>query len=113
MTNDDTDLLFHALAHVVRRQILDIVRDTPGISVGELAMHFDVSRIAVMNHLSVLSDAGLVISEKDGRKRRLYLNVVPIQEIYERWTDKFSAYWADRMTMIKAAAERAAATSGE
>jgi len=101
------DLLFHALAHAVRRRILDIVRDDPGLSVGELATHFDISRIAIMNHLTVLSDAGLVISEKDGRKRRLYLNVVPIQEIHERWTDTFSAYWADRMTMVKAAAELA------
>jgi len=110
MTNDDMDLLFHALAHTTRRQILDIVRDDPGLSVGELATHFDISRIAIMNHLGVLSDAGLVISEKDGRKRRLYLNVVPIQQIHERWTDTFSAYWADRMTMVKTAAELAAKT---
>lgn len=74
---------------------------------GELAMQFDISRIAIMNHLSVLSEAGLINSEKDGRKRRLYLNVVPIQEIHERWTDTFSDYWADRMTIIKRAAEEA------
>ncbi len=108
ITNDDMDQLFHALAHAVRREILDIVRDTPGLSVGELATHFDISRIAIMNHLSVLSEAQLVISKKDGRKRRLFLNAVPIQEIHERWTDTFSEYWADRMTLVKRAAELAA-----
>lgn len=108
ITNDDMDQLFHALAHAARREILDIVRDAPGLTVGELATHFDISRIAIMNHLSVLSDAELVISEKDGRKRRLYLNAVPIQEIHERWTNTFSEYWADKMTTIKRAAEQAA-----
>lgn len=108
MTYEDADSVFHALAHKTRRQILDLVRDTPGLSVGELARSFDVSRIAVMNHLAVLSDAGLILSKKEGRTRRLYLNVQPIQVIYERWTDTLSAYWADRMSTIKAAAEQAA-----
>lgn len=104
---DNMDLVFHALAHKTRRHILDIVRENSGLSVGDLASHFDVSRIAIMNHLAVLSEAGLIISEKRGRSRHLYLNIVPIQEIHERWTDQYTAYWADRMTMIKKAAEDA------
>ncbi|MEL7239820.1 MAG: helix-turn-helix transcriptional regulator, partial [Planctomycetota bacterium] len=65
-------------------------------------------RIAVMNHLAVLEGAGLVLSEKDGRSRRLYLNVVPIQMIYDRWTDDYSGCWASRLTAVKYAAERSA-----
>ena len=99
------DLVFHALAHQTRRRILDLVRDTPGQSVGELAKAFDVSRIAIMNHLKVLEDAGLLVSQKDGRARRLYLNAMPIQAIHERWIDTFSGYWADRLSFIKHAAE--------
>ncbi len=105
ITNDDMDLVFHALAHQTRRRILDLVRDTPGQSVGELAKAFDVSRIAIMNHLKVLEDAGLLVSQKDGRARRLYLNAMPIQAIHERWIDAFSGYWADRLSFIKHAAE--------
>lgn len=108
ITEDDMDRLFAALSHRTRREILDRVRDSPGITVGKLAQHFDVSRIAVMNHLSVLSEAGLVISRKEGRSRALYLNAMPIQEIHSRWTDQFSAHWLDRMSLIKAAAEAAA-----
>lgn len=108
ITNDDMDQIFHALAHVSRRAMMDHVRETPGLSVGELAQNFDVSRIAVMNHLSVLEKANLIVSEKDGRTRRLYLNAMPIQDIYERWTDVFSAHWADRVNIIKHAAEAAA-----
>lgn len=108
ITNDDMDSIFHALAHTTRRAMLDHIRASPGLSVGELAQNFDVSRIAVMNHLAVLEKADLVISEKVGRTRKLYLNAMPIQDIHERWTDTFSAHWADRVNIIKHAAEAAA-----
>lgn len=111
ITNNDMDTVFQALAHTARRQMLDNIRATPGLSVGQLASKFDVSRIAVMNHLAVLEKANLVISEKDGRSRRLYLNAVPIQEIHERWTDTYSAHWAERVTSIKQVAEAVAQKS--
>ena len=107
------DGVFHALAHETRRAVLDHLRDTPGLSVGALSAKFDVTRIAVMNHLRVLEDAGLITSQKDGRSRRLYLNAMPIQMIYERWIDGYSAHWLDRMSVIKQAAERAAQKAGE
>lgn len=107
------DQVFHALAHGTRRAILDLLRQEPGQSVGKLAANFDVSRIAVMNHLTVLEEAGLVVSEKDGRTRRLYLNIIPIQMIYDRWSDAYSEHWASKMTSIKYAAERAAKRKGQ
>ena len=110
ITDDDMDLVFHALAHQTRRRILDLVRDQPGQGVGELAKAFDVSRIAIMNHLKVLEEAGLLVSQKDGRSRRLYLNAMPIQAIHERWIDTYSGYWADRLGFIKHAAEGVAQT---
>jgi DNA-binding transcriptional ArsR family regulator len=103
--NPDMDAVFQALANEHRRQILDIVKDQPGITVGSLAVNFDVSRIAVMKHLAVLELANLVISQKDGRTRRLYFNAAPIQMIYDRWTTEYSAYWAGKLTHIKYLAE--------
>ena len=102
------DAVFHALAHQTRREILDRLRDQPGQPVGQLAAHFDVSRINIINHLSVLETAGLIISEKDGRSRRLYINLVPIQMIYARWTDIYSGHWASRVTSLKFLAEKRA-----
>lgn len=107
-TNDELDAVFQALAHQTRRDILDLLRGEPGLAVGKLAGHFDVSRISVMNHLAVLEKAGLVISERVGRSRRLYLNLAPIQMIYDRWTDRYGSHFAGRLTAIKYAAERAA-----
>ena len=101
MNDTDMDAVFQALAHESRRRMLDIVKQQPGIGVGALASDFDVSRIAVMKHLNVLEDAHLIISEKDGRTRKLYFNAAPIQMIHERWTTDYSAYWAGQMTRLK------------
>ncbi|MGB5247801.1 MAG: metalloregulator ArsR/SmtB family transcription factor [Woeseia sp.] len=105
LDDPEMDAVFQALAHESRRRMLDTVKENPGIGVGALASEFDVSRIAVMKHLGVLEQAGLLVSEKDGRTRRLYFNAVPIQMIYERWTTDYSAYWSGNLTRIKYLAE--------
>ena len=101
MNADSMDILFHALAHAGRRKILDIVKNQPGSSVTDVCAHFDVPRIAVMKHLNLLEEAGLLVSEREGRVRRLYFNVVPIQLMYDRWTDEYSGWWAGRLADIK------------
>jgi DNA-binding transcriptional ArsR family regulator len=112
MLNDrDMDAVFQALAHESRRRILDIIKECPGIGVGALASEFDVSRIAVMKHLGVLEQADLLVSEKDGRTRRLYFNAVPIQMIHDRWTTEYSAYWSGNLTRIKYLAEISVGTA--
>ncbi len=100
------DNVFQALASAPRRRILDIVRETPGCNVSEVCRYFDVSRIAVMKHLAVLETAGLLISEKRGRTRRLFFNAAPIQLIYERWTTEYSGLWASRLTAFKRQVEQ-------
>ena len=109
---DDLDMnaVFQALASESRRRILDIVKEKPGIVVGALAAEFDVSRIAVIKHLRVLEEAGLLHSEKIGRTRQLYFNAVPVQMIYDRWTTEYSAYWSGNVTRLKYATEVAART---
>ncbi len=110
-TEDDMTAIFHALAHETRRRIMDVLKARPGIAVGELAQEFDVTRIAVMNHLAVLESAGLVVSQKDGRSRHLWLNAAPIQMINDRWLDDYTGHWARKLTGIKYAAEAAHAKS--
>lgn len=101
----DMDAVFAALAHETRRRILDLLREHPGSGVGEIAVRFDVSRIAIMKHLAVLETANLIVSEKAGRTRRLYFNAAPIRLIYDRWTDDYSGYWAGEVARIKYLAE--------
>ena len=93
--------VFDALGSPVRRRILDIVKNDPGCTVGEVAACFDTTRIAVMRHIRMLEEVDLLISQKEGRRRRLYHNAVPIQMIYDRWTTEYSSLWASRMLDLK------------
>ena len=95
------DAVFQALASQHRRKILDLVKSMPGCSVNDVCKYFDMSRIAVMKHLKVLETADLIISQKPGRKRELYFNVVPVQMVYDRWTTEYSKFWASHVTDIK------------
>lgn len=101
MKPESMDAVFHALAHRTRRAIMDIVQDNPGCSVVDVCAHFDISRVAVLKHIGVLETAHLVLSEKQGRVRELYLNTVPLQQICDRWTNAYSRLWASHITAIK------------
>jgi DNA-binding transcriptional ArsR family regulator len=107
--DDALDAVFFALASEPRRRILDVLKREGGCNVNRVAEHFDgeLTRFAVMKHLATLEQAGLVIAEREGRDKRLWLNATPIQWIHERWTSEYSAYWAARLTRLKFAAEGA------
>jgi DNA-binding transcriptional ArsR family regulator/uncharacterized protein YndB with AHSA1/START domain len=88
----DGGSIWLALSDPTRRRILDLLRQQPRTT-GDVASHFEVSRIAVMRHLGVLAAAGLITSRKRGRERWHYLNGVPLQQMYERWIDAHAAAW--------------------
>lgn len=102
---DEFDLIFQALASQPRRMILDLVKQKPACSVTDLCEYFDMSRIGVMKHIGILVDARLLISKKVGRTRQLFFNAAPIQLIYDRWTDEYSAFWATQAIDLKYALE--------
>ena len=66
------DEVFHALADPTRRIMVERLSRGPA-SVSELAAPLDMSLPAVVQHLQVLEDSGLVRSEKVGRVRRCML----------------------------------------
>lgn len=102
---DAMDAVFAALASRERRQMLDIVLAHPGCGVHQVAAHFAMSRVGVLKHLRLLEAAGLLLSEKDGRVRRLYFNAVPFQLIQQRWNDAYGAFFGGRMAAVKARVE--------
>ncbi|MEQ1518664.1 MAG: helix-turn-helix transcriptional regulator [Usitatibacteraceae bacterium] len=106
MSEDELDLLFHAMASQPRRAILDLVRSNPGCNLAFVTGHFDFSRIGVMKHLDVLTAANLLVSQKTGRERSLFFNPVPLQEVHEDWTDQYSRHFAGRLTSLKRAVEK-------
>lgn len=96
--NLDLDAIFQALAHPIRRDILEQVADGPE-SVGELAEPHDVSLAAVSKHLHVLEDAGLVSMEKDGRVRRAHLDAAPLSAAFG-WLTRYRVFWEDRFDAL-------------
>ncbi len=102
---DDLAPVFKALADPTRRRILDLLRRRP-MTTGELAGHFELSRFAVMQHLGVLTEAGLVFVRRQGRQRWNHLNPMPIQQIRQRWIRPFEEETAARLLRLKAVAEK-------
>jgi len=90
-----------ALAEPNRRRILMLVRDDE-LSAGEIAAHFDVSRPAVSQHLTVLKEAGLVHERRNGT-RRLYI-VRP--EGFNEVKSFLEGFWDERLEALRREAER-------
>ncbi len=91
MSEESFDELFRALADPTRREIIDLLQEQPGQNVSELTEHFEVTRYAIMKHLKTLEEGNLVVSRREGRSRRLYVNPMPLQTMYERWLSRYSA----------------------
>ena len=102
MSRKDTQsAVFKALADDRRREILDLLKNGPKTT-GELCAHFKrVDRCTVMQHLGVLEGADLVIVKRSGRNRWNYLNVVPVQEIYDRWISQYARPSVELLTRLK------------
>jgi DNA-binding transcriptional ArsR family regulator len=100
-TDDDLDAVWRALSSPLRRRILDLLLEGP-LTTGELSDHFpDLSRFAVMQHMKVLEQAGLVLVRREGRRRFNYMNPVPIQEIHDRWVTRYTRPWAEGLVDLR------------
>ena len=105
MKNEQTTLVWKALADPTRRQLLDLLRSQP-LTTGDLCKEFEnLTRYGVMKHLTILHDAGLITIRREGKHRWNHLNAVPIQEIYERWVKPYEAHWASQAIQLKSFVE--------
>lgn len=76
MSIDET---IRALADPTRREILRALR-TGDLTAGEIASRFPITAASISHHLSVLREAGLVQSERDGRTIVYSLEATVFQE---------------------------------
>lgn len=103
---DDLDAVWQALANSWRRRILDALRAGP-LTTGELVETMGADRHQLMAHLQVLRAAGLVLVEKEGRRRINHLNPVPIGQIYRRWVSAYEQSWTEALIGLKSTVEQA------
>jgi len=95
------DAALRAIAEPRRREILTLVRDDE-LSAGEIAAHFDVTRPAISQHLTVLKEAGLVSERRDGTRRLYRAQPEALAELKLFLED----FWDSRLGALKRSAER-------
>ena len=71
---------FKALSDPTRREILKVLRNGP-LTSGEIAERFPTAWATVSRHLSVLRDAGLILSERNGQQIIYELNTTVFEEV--------------------------------
>jgi DNA-binding transcriptional ArsR family regulator len=93
-SREPDNALWRALADETRRWMLDVLRQGPRTT-GDLAVLVQkdagLSRCAVMKHLGVLEEAGLVVVRREGRFRWNHINAAPFVAMYRRWVSRFGS----------------------
>jgi DNA-binding transcriptional ArsR family regulator len=102
MSSESTeDLVFKALAHPRRRQLLDLMKDAPRTTSMLCEAFTDMDRCTVMQHLKVLEDAGLVVARREGRERWNHLDALPIKAIHDRWISGYATHAVSVIDRLK------------
>jgi DNA-binding transcriptional ArsR family regulator len=94
----DIDRVFHALGDATRRAILEKVSHG-AISVSRLAEPFDMSLAAVVQHLQVLEESGLVQTEKVGRVRTCRIETAGLNAALQ-WIGDRRSMWERRLDRL-------------
>jgi DNA-binding transcriptional ArsR family regulator len=98
------DRTFAALADPTRRALLARLGDKASVSVSELAQPFAMSLPAIMKHLDVLSDAGLIAREKTGRTVACRLTARPMEQAMD-WLNRYQRFWSENLDRLAAFVE--------
>src|SRR5215475_180521 len=98
------DRTFAALADPTRRALLARLGSRETFSVSELAQPFAMSLPAIMKHLDVLSDAGLIAREKTGRVVACRLTAGPMEQAMT-WLNRYQRFWSDNLDRLAAFVE--------
>ena len=92
------DLMFHALSDPARRGMLERLVEGPA-SVSELARPYDMSLSAVVPHLAVLENSGLVTTAKVGRVRTASREPQAMRTA-EQWITERRTQWETRLDRL-------------
>jgi DNA-binding transcriptional ArsR family regulator len=93
------DRVFHALGDPTRRAIVEKLSEGP-LSVSRLAGPLDITITAVMQHLQVLEESGLVYTEKVGRVRTCRVEPAGLS-VLEQWISDRRSMWERRLDRLR------------
>lgn len=80
-------VILFALSDPLRRRVLEAVAKRPGATVTEICDAFEVSRFAIMRHLNILEDSGLIVRTAVGRERRVRMSGLRFEDAISRWAN--------------------------
>jgi DNA-binding transcriptional ArsR family regulator len=103
-SDEALDRTFAALADPTRRALLARLAKQDDVSVSELARPFAMSLPAVMKHLDVLSDAGLIARAKAGRIVACRLTAKPMEQALD-WLKRYERFWSEGLDRLAAFVE--------
>ncbi len=92
------DRVFRALGDPMRRAILEKVSEGP-VSVSHLALPFHITLSAVVQHLQVLEECGLVVTEKLGRVRTCRMDFNGLA-LLQKWIGDRRSAWERRLDRL-------------
>lgn len=104
MTAVGVDGVLEALGDPTRRVVVELLAATGGGTATSLAGELPVTRQAVVQHLAVLREAGLVESRREGREVRFELRPAALTATAE-WMADVAAQWDNRLRIIAEIAE--------
>src|SRR4029079_11926571 len=93
------DRTLAALADPTRRALLARLGEAQSVTISELARPFPISLPAVMKHLDVLSDAGLVRRNKAGRSVSCQLQAAPMEDAM-LWLVRYQRFWSQQLDRL-------------
>jgi DNA-binding transcriptional ArsR family regulator len=99
------DLTFKALGDPTRRGILARLQRSESASIGQLAKPLAIRLPAVMKHLDVLANAGLITRSKSGRTVTVRLRAQPMREAAD-WLQRYERFWSNSLDRLSSYAER-------
>ena len=102
----EPDAVWRALADPRRRAILALLRDGPRTTTHIIEQFPSMTRFAVMKHIGVLREVGLVRTREEGARRMNSLNVVPLRMVYDELVDGYRDLGAGALADVKQRAER-------
>jgi DNA-binding transcriptional ArsR family regulator len=94
----EIDRVFQALGDATRRAMMERLSSGP-MSVSRLAEPYEMSLAAVIQHLQVLEEAGLVRTEKSGRVRSCRIDVAGL-DAAQKWLKVLRPEWEQRLDRL-------------
>jgi len=93
------DRVFHALGDPTRRAIVERLSNNGPASVSSLAAPLLITLAAVVQHLQVLEESGLVRTEKLGRVRTCRIETAGLS-VVEQWIRDRRSLWEKRFDLL-------------